>query len=227
MSLFKKSLIMIFSLIIIWQLFFVVFRPVLVNLYITAATKYARGQFVCTLDKNGRHVGKLYKFNKDKKELIHTSTSSSCIFSRPKINTGFFVFAIGGGGGATPYESGKSGQIVSKHIRITNPVIAIKIGKGGKGTHMEGTAFVDAKDGADTIIPDLKIIAHGGSKSTRMTPLGEAEKQPEYHIPDRYHQLYDISKSAKYGVGGKSDGSRENVSEDLHNGHSGAVVIQW
>lgn len=227
MSLFKKILISIFSAIIIWQLFFVVFRPVLLNIYISTAKKYTRGQFVCTLNNKGQHVGKLYKFNKGKRELIHTSISNSCIFSRPKINTGFFVFAIGGGGGATPYESGKAGEIISKHIRITNPVITIKIGKGGKGTHMQGTAMVDAKDGCNTSIPDLKITAIGGSKSTRMTPLGEDPKQTEYHIPEKYHQLYDIPKSAKYGAAGTFSKNTKTYNTNKNNGHSGAVIIQW
>ena len=227
MSLFKKSLIAFFALIIIWQLFFVVLKPVLLNIYITSATKYARGQFVCTLDSSGRHVGRLYKFVKGKKEVVHTGVSNSCIFSRPKINTGFFVFAIGGGGGATPYESGKDGEIVSKHMRITNPVVVIKIGKGGKGTYMDGSAFIDAKDGSDTTISDLNIVAHGGSKSTRMTPLGQEPQRAEYHIPEKYHRLYDIPKSSKYGAGGAFDNRIEDARAKAQNGHSGAVVIQW
>lgn len=227
MSVFKKSLLFIFALLILFALFSVVFKPVISNVYISAAHKYARGQYVCALDNQGRHVGKLYKFNNGKKDLIHTSVSNSCIFSRPKINAGFFVFAIGGGGGATPYESGNAGQIISKHIRINKPVIIIKIGRGGKGTHVDTEdKFVDAKDGEDTTIEGLKIIAHGGSKSTRMTPLGHLPKAVEYHIPDKYHQLYDISRSAKYGAGGQYD-KHTNNSAKAQSGHSGAVIIQW
>lgn len=229
MSLFRKSLIAVFSLIILSLLFSVVFKPVFSNIYISLAKKYARGQFICTLDNNGQHLGRLYKFNgtTDKKELVHTSISNSCIFSRPKINAGFFVFAIGGGGGATPYEGGKSGQIISKHIRINKPVIVIKIGKGGKGTYLEGSKFIDAKDGSDTTISHINITAQGGSKSTRMTPLGAPLKQIEYHIPDKYHQLYDISKSAKYGEGGQFEKHIKDTSAKAQSGHSGAVIIQW
>ena len=227
MSLFKKSLIVIFSLIIISQLFFVVLKPVLLNTGITLAKKYIRGRFVCTLDNKGQHVGKLYKFNKGKKELVHTSISNSCIFSRPKINAGFFVYAMGGGGGATPYESGNSGEIVSKHLKISSSVITIKIGKGGKGTHVKENTFIDAKNGTDTAISDINITAHGGAGSTRMTPLGTGSQKEKYFIPEKYRYLYDIPKSSKYGSGGLYNNETEDISAKAKNGHSGIVIIQW
>lgn len=232
MSLFRKSLIILGILIIAFLLFSVVFKPVFLNFYISLAHKYTRGRFVCTLDNQGRHVARLYKINKGEETLIRKTISNSCIFSRPKINAGFFIFAIGGGGGATPYESGNSGQIISKHKKITNPVIVINIGKGGKGTHIvndetNNTKFVDAKDGEDTTISEINIIAKGGSKSTRMTPLGAPPKIVEYHIPEKYHQLYDIPKSAKYGAGGAFNKYIKDTSAKAESGHSGAVIIQW
>lgn len=227
MSLFRKSLIAVCVLIIVILLVTVVFRPVFLNIYITVAKKYTRGRFVCTLDNKGNHIGKLYKFSGNKTELIHKSVSNSCIFSRPKINAGFFVFAIGGGGGATPYEGGHSGQIISKHIRIDKPVIVIKIGKGGKGTYVRNSEFIDAKDGGDTTISEINITAAGGSKSTRMTPLGTNPQKTENHIPEKYHYLYDIPKSAKYGKAGEFDKNIKNTSAKAQSGHSGAVIIQW
>lgn len=228
MSVFKKSLIIISAIILVFLLISVVFKPVFSNIYITLAKKYTRGRFVCTLDNSGRHISKLYKITNGKEELLHKNNSNSCIFSRPKINAGFFAFAIGGGGGATPYESGNAGQIISKHIQINKPVIVIKIGKGGKGTHVDNEdKFVDAKDGESTTIEALKIIAHGGSKSTRMTPLGGTPKITEYHIPEKYHRLYDIQKSAKYGAGGQFDKHNKDISAKAQSGHSGAVIIQW
>lgn len=227
MSLFRKSLIAVFSLIIISALFSVVFKPVFSNIYISFAKKYTRGRFVCTLDNKGQHVGKLYKFVNGKPDLIHTSVSNSCIFSRPKINAGFFVLAIGGGGGATPYEGGNHGQIISKHLGINKPVIVINIGHGGKGTYVDGNTFIDAKDGSSTTISEINITAHGGSKSTRMTPLGAPPKEEQYHIPDKYHHLYDIPKSAKYGLGGQYNKHTKNISAKAQSGHSGAVIIQW
>lgn len=173
-------------------------------------------------------MGKLYKLNNGEKKLVHKSVSNSCIFSRPKVNAGFFVFAIGGGGGATPFESGNSGQIVSKHFWIKKPVIVIKIGKGGRGTFMdESDKFVDAKDGESTTIEDLTVTAQGGSKSTRMTPLGGEVHTLTYHIPEKYHLLYGISKSEKFGSGGKFDLKTKDTSAKAQSGHSGAVIIQW
>ena len=227
MSLFKKSLLCIFVFALAFALFSVVFKPVLVNMYISFAKKYTRGQFVCKLDKNGRHVGKLYKVVNGKMKLIHTSESNSCIFSRPKINAGFFVLAIGGGGGATPYEGGSAGQVVSKHIRIDKPVVVIKIGRGGNGTFVDGTKFIDAKDGTDTTISETGITAHGGAKSNRMTPLGHTPKTVEYHIPEKYLYLYDIPKSAKYGAGGQFEKNIKKQWTNADNGHSGIVIIQW
>lgn len=210
------------------QLIRVVFKPYINAKAIDFAKKYTRGRFVCTLNAKGEHIGKLYKINGKEEKLIHSATGESCIFSRPKVNAGFFVFASGGGGGATPYESGKNGEIISKHKQITNPVITIKIGKGGEGTYIDKDGnFIDAKDGEATVIEDLKIFADGGTKSTRMTPLGMEQKQDEYHIPEKYYYLYDISKSAKYGLGGQYDKRTAQTSAKAQNGHPGAVIIQW
>lgn len=218
----------IFALILITALFLVVLKPVVVSKYLSFSKKYARGQYTCTLDNKGSHIGKLYKITNGEKKLVHTSSSSSCIFSRPKVNAGFFVFAIGGGGGATPYESGNAGEIVSKHKTINKPVIVIKIGKGGHGTFVsENDEFIDAQDGYPTVIEDLKIIALGGSKSTRMTPRGTEPKIVDYHIPDKYHFLYDIPKSAKFGAGGQFNKHTKDTSAKAQSGHSGAVIIQW
>ncbi len=209
-------------------LFKVVLKPVFVNHYINNAYLYARGRFVCTLDEQGRHVSRLYSLNKGEKILLRKSVSNSCIFSRPNLNTGFFVFAIGGGGGATPYESGNSGQVISKHININKSLVVIKVGKGGKGTFVDGeNKFVDAKDGTATTIEELKIIAKGGSKSTRMTPLGAVPKEEAYHISEKYHLLYGISKSEKFGSGGRFDKKTKDTSAKAQSGHSGAVIIQW
>lgn len=140
----------------------------------------------------------------------------------------FLYLQYGGGGGATPYESGNAGKIVSKHRAINKPVIVIKIGKGGHGTYVgENGTFIDSQDGYPTVIEDLKIIALGGAKSSRMTPLGSAPRIVEYHIPDKYHYLYDIPKSAKYGAGGQFDKLTKDTSARSNSGHSGAVVIQW
>lgn len=226
MSFFKKILIIISSLILLIMLVSVVFKPVLSNFVVMAAKKSARGQYVCSLNAEGRHVGRLYKFHKGKKELLKTFESNSCIFSRPKINAGFFVLAIGGGGGATPYESGKNAQIISKHKKISKPVIVIKIGTGGNGTYFDRSKLIDAKDGAKTEIKDLKLAAFGGSRSTRMTPLGASQqKSKEYEIPEKYRYLYDLPKSSKYGAGGIADKKSKTVK--AQNGQDGVVVIQW
>lgn len=212
---------------LIFALFFIVLKPYFVSKFISVAKKYTRGRYICTLDNQGRHVGKLYKIRKNKQILINTSISNSCIFSRPKINTGFFVLAIGGGGGATPYGSGNSGQIISKYRNINKPVIVIKIGKGGKGTHIgNNDIFIDAKNGETTTIQDIGITAYGGHHSTRMTPSGSAPTIINYHIPDKYHYLYDIPKNAKYGAGGQYN-KNTKTSAKAQNGHSGAVIIQW
>lgn len=229
MKTLKIALYSTISIILIVLLFTVVLKPVLLNYYIKHSKEYSRGQFVCTLDKNNDHIGRLYKISNGEKKLIHQTKSNSCIFSRPKINAGFFIFAIGGGGGATPYASGNSGQIISKHIRINNPVIVINVGTGGKGTYIspENNEFKDAQDGTPTKINDLKIIAHGGSRSTRMTPTGTEENLPDYHIPEKYRYLYDISNSEKYGAGGKYNSHTKTTSAKAQDGHSGAVIIQW
>ena len=224
----KTALILILSLILICQLVIVVFKPYISAEAINLAKKYTRGRFVCTLNTKGEHVGRLYKINGKEEKLIHMATGESCIFSRPKVNAGFLVFASGGGGGATPYESGKNGEIISKHKKITSPVIVIKIGKGGEGTHLDRDGnFIDAKDGEATVIKDLKIFARGGSKSTRMTPLGTEQNQDEYHIPEKYYYHYDISKSSKYGLGGEYNKRTEHTSAKAQNGHNGSVIIQW
>lgn len=226
--LIKTVSVFVLTLILISQLIIVVFKPYISAKAINFAKKYTRGRFVCTINKNGEHVGRLYKISGKEEKLIHTATGNSCIFSRPKVNAGFFVFASGGGGGATPFESGQNGQIISKHRQITTPVLVIKVGKGGEGTHIdENGNFIDAKNGEPTIIKDLKIIASGGSKSTRMTPLGTKQKTDEYHIPEKYYYLYNISKSAKYGLGGQYDDKTAKTSAIAQNGHSGAVIIQW
>lgn len=224
----QKILTGVFIFILIFALFSIVLKPYFASKLLSAAKQYTRGRYICTLDNKGRHTGKLYRINGNKQELVHTSISNSCIFSRPKINAGFFVFAIGGGGGATPYESGTAGQIISKHKSINKPVITIKIGKGGHGTYLsDKDIFVDAKDGEDTTIEDLKITASGGRRSMRMTPAGSTVKTIEYHIPDKYHYLYDIPKNAKYGAGGQFDKDTKDTSAKAQNGHSGAVIIQW
>lgn len=224
----KKFSIILFFVILGLALFFVVLKPYLTAKYIFIAKKYAKGQYTCTLDNKGRHVGRLYKITNGKKKLLKTYVSNSCIFARPKVNAGFFVFAIGGGGGATPYESGHSGQIISKFKHISQPFVVIKIGKGGHGTFVgEDGTFIDAQDGYPTIIDDLNMVAMGGSKSTRMTPLGHEPVIVDYHIPEKYHFLYDISKSAKYGAGGQYNLHTKASSAKAESGHSGAVVIQW
>ena len=228
MSGIQKFLTVIFAFIIAIALFAVVLKPLFVSKYIAFAKKHARGQYICTLDNQGNHVSKLYKISNGKKTLVKTTQSNSCIFSRPKVNAGFFVFMIGGGGGATPYESGNSGGIISKYKLIQSPIIIIKIGKGGHGTFMDKDAkFIDAKDGEATTIKDLKLYAKGGSKSTRMTPLGKEPKIVNYHIPNKYHYLYDIPKSAKYGAGGTYNKYTKDSSAQAASGHSGAVIIQW
>lgn len=228
MSRIQKYLTIIFASIIAIALFLVVLKPVFVSKYINFAKKHAKGQYVCTLDNSGNHVAKLYKISNGEKTLIKTTQSNSCIFSRPKVNAGFFVFLIGGGGGATPYESGNAGEIISKYKLIKDPVIVIKIGKGGQGTHIDKTSkFVDAQNGYATSIKELKLTAQGGSKSTRMTPLGDEPKTVNYHIPNKYHYLYDIPKSAKYGLGGAYNKYTKNSSAQAASGHSGAVIILW
>lgn len=218
----------IFILILAISLFLVVLKPFITSKVLSFAKKHARGQYTCTLDNKGSHVARLYKISNNEKKLIKTSVSNSCIFSRPKVNAGFFVFAIGGGGGATPYESGNPGKIISKYKTINKPVIVIKVGKGGHGTFLgKNDEFIDAQDGYPTFIEDLKLFAAGGSKSTRMTPRGTNPEIDDYHIPDKYHYLYDIPKSAKYGAAGQFNKHTKDISARAKSGHSGAVIIQW
>lgn len=229
MSGIKKYLTIIGIVVILAAVIAVVIKPVISAHYIGLSKKYARGRFVCSLNNDGEHVSKLYKLNAGSKpKLIKKTVSNSCIFSPPKVNAGFFVFAIGGGGGATPYESGNSGQIISKYKYINKPVVVIKVGKGGHGTYVgENDEFIDARDGEDTIIEDLELTARGGSKSTRMTPLGDTPEIVDYHIPEKYYYLYDISKSTINGAGGKYDKNIKDTSAKSNNGHSGLVIIQW
>ena len=224
----KIFLVSILIFVLLSQLIVVVFKPYISAKAISFAKKYTRGRFVCTLNPQGEHIAKLYKISGKEQKLVHSATGSSCIFSRPKVNAGFFVFASGGGGGATPYESGKNGEFISKYKQINNPVLVIKIGKGGDGTHIdENNNFIDAKDGESTVIEDLKIYAHGGAKSTRMTPMGTQQKQDEYYIPEKYYYLYDISKSAKYGLGGQYNKRTAQTSAKAQDGRAGVVIIQW
>lgn len=206
-----------------------VFMPYFYSKKIAIAKKYARGRFVCTLDENGQHIASLYKLNgNNKPKLISKKENNSCVFTTPKLNVGFFVFAIGGGGGATPYEDGKPGEVISKHKNITNPVIIIKVGQGGNGTFLNKEGILnDAQNGEATTIKALNITAKGGSKSTRMTPLGNSVKNTDYYIPELYHYLYDIPKNTKYGAGGKQDKLKNNSSVQAQNGDAGAVIIQW
>ena len=60
-----------------------------------------------------------------------------------------------------------------------------------------------------------------------MTPVGGTVEIMQYHIPAKYHYLYDIPKSAKYGQGGLFDENNKNISARASNGHSGVVIIQW
>lgn len=224
----RKNMSVICIAVLLLLLFVVVLRPVITSKYIDFAKKHSRGRFTCTTDRNGIHVAKLYKISGGKEKLVKTSYGNSCIFSRPKVNVGFFIFAIGGGGGATPYESGSSGKIVSKYKNINKPVIVIKVGQGGHGTFVgKNDEFIDAQNGYPTLIDDLKIIAEGGLRSSRMTPTGGVKKQLIYHIPEKYHYLYNIPKSVKYGAGGQFNNHTKNISAKAQNGHSGAVIILW
>jgi len=209
-------------------LILVVIKPYAVAKYIDYVKKNQNGYYICTLNKNGEHIGKSYLVKNNKKELIKTTISNSCIFSKPKTNNGFFIFAIGGGGGATPYESGNSGQVVSKFRFLNSPFIIIKIGKGGNGTILKNNSeFIDAKDGEATTINDLNIVANGGLKSSRMTPLGIEVKEDSSYISEKYRYLYDIAKSAKFGKGGQYVKYKKELRPTAENGHNGAVIIVW
>lgn len=222
----KRIIYPVFICILIIISYFVALKPVILNYYITNAAKFTRGQFVCSIDEKGNHISKLYKINNQKKELKKIHSGDKCTFSRPSVNTGFFVLVIGGGGGATPFESGNHGEIISKYLRITNPEITISIGQGGKGTYIKQNVLYDAQNGQNTKIEQLGIIAKGGTKSTRMTPLGIKENAQEYHISEKYHQLYNIPKSARYGAGGSAPVTSQYDLKIL-NGNSGVVIIQW
>ena len=231
-SLYRISLITILILVLLSFFATTIFRPFLSKFLVSVFKNHARGQYVCTLDNDGVHVGQLYKINKNEKKLLKTYRSNSCIFSRPTVNAGFFVFAIGGGGGATPFESGSMGQIISSRIKITKPVLVIKIGKGGNGTYInENNQYFDAKDGEATTISELKIRANGGSRSTRMTPLGNglSPQRADNFIPQKYLDLYKISADATYGLGGEYIEKRNNSRMKFNSnaGNAGVVIIQW
>jgi len=203
---FRLFLIIVLILVLLCFLLATIFRPFLSNYAISALSKYTKGQYVCTLDSEGMHVGKLYKINKNQKELLRTYHSNSCIFSKPKNSTGFFVLAIGGGGGATPFESGRSGQVVSKHLNISDSILVIKVGKGGSGTYItDDNRFIDAKNGEATTVSGIKITADGGFASTRMTQLGvgvSPDRNGDY-ISKKYLDLYKLSADERYGAGGE------------------------
>ena len=181
-------------LILLCLLAITIFRPVLSNYAISTLGKYTKGQYVCALDNEGMHVGQLYKINKGQKELLKTYYSNSCIFSKPKNITRFFILAIGGGGGATPYESGRPGQVVSKRVKVSDSILVIKIGKGGSGTYITSdNQFIDAKNGEPTTISGIKIVADGGFASTRMTQLGvgvSTDRNGDY-ISEKYIDFGD------------------------------------
>lgn len=229
MNLLRTFLITLLVLIISCLIGIIFFRPNISDLLTQVSNKQPKGQYTCNLDAQGQHIGKLYHFNNNEKKLIRTSTSNSCIFSRPNINTKFSILAIGGGGGATPFESGLSGQVISKHQNITEPVLVIKVGKGGQGTFMNNEQFFDAQDGENTIIKELKIIAHGGSKSTRMTPLGTGHPPKKTHpnLSEKHYKLYNISKTENYGIGGEYNKNANTLKSPADNGNNGIVVIQW
>lgn len=228
MTTLQKIYTALVSLLITIALFAIVLKPVLVAKYIDYSKRHARGQYICTLNSKGEHIGELYKIKSNKKILENTTTSDSCVFKRPTDNLGFFIFAVGGGGGATPYESGNAGQIISKYKIFNNPQIQILIGKGGNGTILKNNRqFVDAQNGTKTVIKTLNIIANGGSCSNRMTPLGIEPKTENYHISEKYHYLYDIPKSAKYGAGGQYTKYKKELRPNAENGYSGAVIILW
>jgi len=228
MTKFSKICVGFFVLIFTIAFFAIVLKPVVVAKYIDYTKQHARGQYICTLNYKGQHVGKLYKIYNNEKILEKTEVSDSCVFTKPSDNLGFFIFAIGGGGGATPYESGNAGQIISKYKFISVPELKIKIGKGGNGTILKNNSqFVDAHDGEQTNIDALNIVAHGGACSNRMTPLGIEPKTENYHISEKYHYLYDIPKSAKYGAGGQYIKYKKELRPNAENGYAGVVIILW
>ena len=229
MNLLRKFLITILVIIISCLICIVLFKSSISNFAISIPQKQIKKQYTCTLDNQGMHVGKLYQYNNKEKELIKTSISNSCIFSRPNADTKFFILAVGGGGGATPFESGLSGQVISKHQNITEPVLVIKVGKGGQGTFMNNEQFFDAQDGENTTIKELKITAHGGSKSTRMTPLGAGEKprKIQTNLSEKHYKLYKISKSEEYGLGGEYNKNTNSLKSTTNKGNNGIVIIQW
>ena len=69
---FRLFLITLLILILLCLLAITIFRPVLSNYAISTLSKYTKGQYVCTLDDEGMHVGQLYKINKGQKELLKT-----------------------------------------------------------------------------------------------------------------------------------------------------------
>lgn len=229
MNLLRKFLITLLILIISCLIGIIFLRPILSSSFTPIAKKQIKGQYICTLDEQGQHIGSLYKYENQKKQLIRTSISNSCIFSRPENITKFSILAVGGGGGATPFESGLSGHVISKHQKINEPVLVIKVGRGGQGTFMNNEQFFDAQDGENTTIKELKITANGGSKSTRMTPLGASQKpkEPYSNISEKHYKIYNISKAKKYGIGGEYSKNASTLKSAANKGNDGIVVIQW
>ena len=213
----KIVLISVLALVITSQLVIVVFKPYISAKLIDLAKKYTRGRFVCTLNANGEHVAKLYKISGKKEKLIRSVTGNSCIFSRPKVNAGFFIFASGGGGGATPYESGKNGEIISKHKQITNPVIVIKIGKGGTGT------YIDENNNTKTI----RFFTHVNWESLLDEEEVESITIPQEYILDGQDYNLTLPKDVNlYGVKGEGEGEDEagNIKHLYVNGDEYTVV---
>lgn len=229
MNLLRAFLITLLVLIISCLICVIFFKSALSDLFTSASKKQMNWQYTCTLDEQGQHIGKLYKYDNKEKKLIRTSTSNSCIFSRPENHTKFLILAVGGGGGATPFESGSSGQIISKNHNTTESVWVIKVGKGGQGTFMNNEQFFDAQDGEKTTIKELKLTAHGGSKSTRMTPLGtnHPPKEARSNISEKHYKLHNISHSEKYGIGGEYSKNANTLKSNADKGNDGIVVIQW
>ena len=229
LNLLKKISIALSIIVLFTLLFNVVLRPTLVSLSINKATKYTSNQYICSIDENGQHIAKLYKLKNGKKFLQKTHTSNSCIFSRPKSNIGYFILIVGGGGGATPYENGKNGEVLSKHFWHLKPITILKVGQGGNGTYINKNGnFIDSKDGEKSIVEDLKLIALGGEKSNRMTPTNnKTNKIVTTSIPEKYQQLYHLKKTTKYGLGGKHKSKTQNISAKSQNGNAGVIIIQW
>ena len=114
-------------------------------------------------------------------------------------------------------------------MKISKPVLILKIGKGGSGTFItDDNQFVDAQKGEDTIISELKIVAEGGFASNRMTQLGvgvSPDRNGDY-IPEKYFDLYKISPDDMYGAGGEYSPFAK-TDKKANNGHAGLVIIQW